>query len=51
MVATFAGSGTVGTADGTGAAAKFSYLAGIAIDSSGTVYVTDTGNNRIRKIH
>ena len=39
-----------GFQDGFGAAARFSYSEGIAVDSSGTVYVADTGNDSIRKI-
>jgi len=51
VVTTFAGTaGTTGTDDGTGAAARFYTPAGVAVDSSGNVYVADTYNNRIRKI-
>jgi sugar lactone lactonase YvrE len=39
-----------GHADGTGAAASFKQPTGIAIDSSGNLYVSDTGNNTIRKV-
>lgn len=45
-----AGDLTGGTADGTGAAARFNIPAGIAVEGSGTLYVTEIGNNRIRKI-
>ncbi|MFZ2651400.1 MAG: hypothetical protein WA210_14960, partial [Burkholderiaceae bacterium] len=50
-VSTFAGSsGAAGSADGTGAAARFSQPGGVATDSGGNVYVADTTNHTIRKI-
>jgi sugar lactone lactonase YvrE len=50
-VTTFAGTaGLAGSADGTGAAARFSALHGVAVDGAGNVFVADTGNNTIRKI-
>ena len=50
-VSTLAGSvEQVGTADGTGAAARFSYPSGVAVDGSGNVYVADFNNHTIRKI-
>jgi len=50
VVSTFAGTGAEGHADGTATEAQFNYPAGVAVDSSGNVYVADLGNNRIRKI-
>ena len=49
VVTTLAGS-TAGYADGTGTAAKFNYPSGVAVDSSGNVYVVDYFNQKIRKI-
>nr|WP_315237094.1 NHL repeat-containing protein [uncultured Albidiferax sp.] len=51
VVSTFAGAaGVQGSADGTGAAARFFRPEGVATDGAGNVYVADTGNNTIRKI-
>ena len=51
VVSTFAGTaGTSGSADGTGAAARFDFPIGVATDSVGNVYVADTLNQTIRKI-
>jgi hypothetical protein len=49
-VTTLAGSGTEGFADGMGGAAQFSYPSSVAVGVAGDVYVTDRGNQRIRKI-
>lgn len=50
VVTTLAGSTTSGSMDGTGVAARFHYPTGVAVDPSGTVYVADYLNNKIRKI-
>ena len=51
VVSTFAGTaGIFGSTDGTGAAARFDSLSGVATDSAGNVYVADTANDTIRKI-
>ena len=47
---TFAGASLRGSTDGTGSAARFNNPNGIAVDTSGNVYVVDTGNFTIRKI-
>jgi sugar lactone lactonase YvrE len=50
VVTTIAGTaGAIGFADGTGGAAQFNALNGIAIDSAGNLYVTDD-TNTIRKV-
>jgi sugar lactone lactonase YvrE len=50
-VSTLAGVGKQGgAADGTGAAARFSGPEGVAVDAGGNVYVSDTGNQTVRKI-
>jgi sugar lactone lactonase YvrE len=48
-VTTIAGS-TNGFADGNGTAARFSNPSGIAVDSTGAIWVADTDNARIRKV-
>ncbi|MGI4869558.1 MAG: NHL repeat-containing protein [Janthinobacterium lividum] len=48
VVSTLAGSGTQGFADGTGISAQFNGPQGVACDANNTVYVADTGNQRIR---
>ncbi|HEX3480072.1 MAG TPA: hypothetical protein VHT91_33870 [Kofleriaceae bacterium] len=51
VVTTLAGTaGLVGSTDGTGAAARFNFPSGVAIDSAGNIYVADAGNSTIRKV-
>ena len=49
-VSTLAGDGLAGDQDGRGAAARFNGPIGVAVDDDGVVYVTDTYNDRIRRI-
>ena len=49
-VTTFAGSGALGYAEGSGRAAQFNEPVGVAVDPAGVVYVADTRNSSIRKI-
>lgn len=56
VVTTLAGAGISGYVDATGTAARFQLdivsenFIGVAVDTSGNVYVADTGNQAIRKI-
>ena len=50
VVTTFAGNGSPGSQDGTGANAQFRDPNGIAIDANDNLFVSDTQNHRIRKI-
>ena len=51
MVSTLAGlAGQTGSDDGAGGAARFNGPMGIAVDTLGTLFVTDTYNHTIRKI-
>ncbi|MBM3276802.1 MAG: tandem-95 repeat protein [Candidatus Handelsmanbacteria bacterium] len=51
-ITTYAGTGTAGSSGDGGAArsAKLSSPSGLCLDASGNLYVTDTGNHKIRKI-
>ena len=49
VVTTLAGlAGSIGSADGTGSAARFNAPSGLTVDSAGKVYVADFGNDTIR---
>jgi sugar lactone lactonase YvrE len=51
-VSTLAGlAGVSGSADGTGSEALFNHPGGLALDSSGNLYLADTANSTIRKIN
>lgn len=51
VVTTLAGTpGAPGSANGTGAAARFNQPNGVAVDSAGNVYVSDAANHTIRRI-
>ncbi len=49
-VTTVAGDGTAGFRDGAAAQAQFNGPIGVAVDATGTIYVADTYNDRIRLI-
>jgi sugar lactone lactonase YvrE len=49
-VTTFSGS-TQGYADGPGTVAQFYFPYGVTVDASGNIYVSDTYNDKIRKIN
>lgn len=51
VVTTLAGSaGMAGRSDGAGSTARFSQPQGVALDSTGNLFVADWGNNTIRKV-
>ncbi len=51
VVSTVAGTGVPGYSDGPAAQAQFSAdILGVTVDASGTLYVMDAGNRRIRRI-
>jgi len=50
QVSTFAGTGGIGAADGSVLSATFNSPNSICVGLDGSVYLTDTGNDKIRKI-
>ncbi len=50
VISTTAGSGKAGYKDGKGTAAVFRNVMGIAFGATGTVWIADSGNHRIRKM-
>lgn len=51
VVTTIAGlAATMGTIDGTGTSARFTYPLGVDVDANGDLYVADTSNHAIRKV-
>lgn len=49
-VITVAGNGSLGYVNGTGSVAQFYSPSALALDATGNIFVTDRGNNAIRKI-
>lgn len=50
IVYTLAGNGTSGDSEGLGDVARFNHPQGVTVDASGRVFVSDTGNHRIKVI-
>ena len=50
QVSTLAGSGAVGSADGSGTSASFNYPTLLTTDAAGNIYVSDSRNHIVRKI-
>lgn len=50
VVSTVAGSATSGDADGPGSQARFGFIADVAQDEDGTLFVADTGLRRLRQV-
>jgi sugar lactone lactonase YvrE len=50
IVSTLAGAGSAGNSDGQSVTAHFNDPSGLVVDAMGNLYVTDAGNNTIRKI-
>lgn len=50
VVTTLAGNGMVGSTDGPGNLASFNSMGGICVDVSGTIYVADGSNRKVRMV-
>ncbi len=50
VVSTYAGTGTAGYLDGPAATARFNSPISVAVDATGTLYVMDRDNQRVRRI-
>lgn len=50
IVSTFAGTGVSGFANGNANQAQFNSPLGLTVDDSGSIYINDLQNNRIRKV-
>lgn len=50
VVTSFVGSGRAEDRDGSGSSAGFNQPVGLALDSTGDLYVADSGNDKIRKV-
>ncbi|TBR21117.1 tandem-95 repeat protein, partial [bacterium] len=52
VITTFAGNGTQGFSGdgGPAAAAALAWPSGVAVDAAGVVYISDTNNNRVRRV-
>ncbi len=52
VIATIAGRGTQGFSgdEGLATSATLSYPFGVALDSAGNIYISDSGNNRVREV-
>lgn len=49
-VTTYAGNGTAGAVNGLAGSASFNTPTGVGLDAAGNLYVSDVGNNAVRKI-
>jgi gliding motility-associated-like protein len=50
LVTTYAGNGTMGAQNGDVGSASFNTPTAVALDANGNLYVSDVGNNAVRKI-